>query len=99
MTSPRRQSVDPAEPGFYHCISRCVRRAFLCGRDGESGNSFEHRKQWVEDRLLELATMFAVGIYAYAVMSNHVHVVVGADQDNHNSVVLRHAFAAISYTS
>ncbi len=79
MTSPRRQIVDPAEPGFYHCISRCVRRAFLCGRDGESGDSFEHRKQWVEDRLLELATMFAVGIYAYAVMSNHVHVVVYVD--------------------
>ena len=76
MTSPRRQIVDPVEAGFYHCISRCVRRAFLCGADAVSGRSFEHRKDWVEDRLLELAAMFAVGVYAYAVMSNHVHVVI-----------------------
>ena len=79
MTSPRRQIVDPVQPGFYHCISRCVRRAFLCGEDAESGRSFAHRKNWVEQRLLELATIFSVGVYAYAVMSNHVHVVIYVD--------------------
>ena len=79
MTSPRRQIVDPSGSGFYHCISRCVRRAYLCGRDAVSERSFEHRKDWVEERLLELATIFAVGVYAYAVMSNHVHVVVYVD--------------------
>ncbi|MFN3843550.1 MAG: transposase [Rehaibacterium terrae] len=79
MTQPRRHIVDPATAGFYHCVSRCVRRAFLCGFDTHSGQSFEHRKAWVEERLLELAECFAVGLYAYAVMSNHLHVVLYAD--------------------
>jgi len=79
MTSPRRQIVDPAASGFYHCVSRCVRRAFLCGQDAYSGKDFEHRKEWVEQRLLELARWFSVGVYSYAVMSNHLHVVMHVD--------------------
>ncbi|GLQ89892.1 hypothetical protein [Dyella flagellata] len=76
MTYPRRQIVDPETEGFFHCVSRCVRRAFLCGEDAYSGRSYEHRKTWVEERLLALTECFGVGLYAYAVMSNHVHVVL-----------------------
>jgi len=79
MTSPRRQIVDPAVPGFYHCVSRCVRRAFLCGQDAYTGQDFEHRKAWVEQRLLELARLFSIGVYAYALMSNHLHIVLHLD--------------------
>ena len=64
MTAARSQLVDATASGFYHCISRCVRRAFLCGEDALTGRSFDHRKQWVEDRLLALAEIFAVGVYA-----------------------------------
>jgi hypothetical protein len=79
MTTARSLLVDPDAPGFYHCISRCVRRAWLCGVDPYSGTSYEHRREWVEKRLLALAEIFSVGIYAFAVMSNHVHVVLRID--------------------
>ncbi len=76
MTYARQWTVPAGAPGTYHCLSRCVRRAFLCGLDDYTGRSFEHRKAWIEQRLLELADIFAVSLHAYAVMSNHLHLVI-----------------------
>ena len=76
MTYPRSHTVTPGAHGLYHCTSRCVRRAWLCGEDALTGRSFAHRKAWVEARFLELAGLFAVDLWGYAVMSNHYHVVI-----------------------
>ena len=62
--------------------------AFLCGEDHYTGKSYEHRRQWVEGRLLQLADIFTIDIYAYAVMSNHLHVVLNVDAERAN--VLTH---------
>ena len=76
MTTARAELVDLRRTPLYHCISRCVRRAFLCGDDAYSGKNFDHRKQWLVDRMHFLAEVFAVDICAYAIMSNHFHLVV-----------------------
>ncbi|MFH1138829.1 MAG: hypothetical protein V1816_22355 [Pseudomonadota bacterium] len=81
MATARGETVVEGVEGYYHCVSRCVRRAFLCGCDPYTGRSFEHRKAWVQARLELLAAVFALEISAFAVMSNHVHVVVRTRPD------------------
>ncbi|MDE0451129.1 MAG: transposase [Gammaproteobacteria bacterium] len=71
--------VDDQHPCDYHLASRCVRGAWLCGRDKRSGKDYSHRRRWLTERLLMLARCFAVEIYAYAIMSNHFHIVVHYD--------------------
>ncbi|WP_240041918.1 transposase [Aeromonas media] len=76
MTIARSRQISLADTPYYHVVSRCVRRAFLCGQDAHSGQSYEHRRQWVADKLGQLSQVFAIGICAYAVMSNHYHLVL-----------------------
>ena len=84
MATPRVQQVDLSITPYYHCVTRCVRRAFLCGKDKYSGQDFEHRRDWVRQRLRFLAGVFAIDICAYAVMSNHLHVVLHVDAERAN---------------
>jgi REP element-mobilizing transposase RayT len=81
MGLPRKACVKDGEEGIYHCFTRCVRRAVLCGRDQVTQHDFSHRKVWIVDRLRALAGIFGVEVCAYAVMENHYHVILRTRPD------------------
>ena len=81
MTQSRKSQVSLIDTPYYHCISRCVRRAFLCGEDKLTGESFSHRRQWVAERMHFLASLFNIDICAYGILSNHYHLILHVDSD------------------
>jgi REP element-mobilizing transposase RayT len=83
MTVARSQQICVEDTPYYHIVSRCVRRAFLCGEDALTGKSFEHRRQWLIDRIKKVTSIFAIDVCSYAIMSNHFHLVlkIGANDN------------------
>jgi hypothetical protein len=83
MAIARAHLVNPALARWYHCVTRCVRRAFLLG-EGQ-----DNRKVWIEQRLQELAQIFAVAVGGFAVMDNHIHMLLRIDPDAANRLGVR----------
>ncbi len=75
MTLARAHLVDPSVTRWYHCVTRCVRRALLLA-EGTC-----NRKDWIEKRLEELAQIFAISVGGFSVLDNHLHVLVRLDSD------------------
>jgi REP element-mobilizing transposase RayT len=86
MTYARKNLVSLDDTPYYHVVARCVRRAWLWGFDEYAGRDYSHRKDWVLDRLCQLSAIFTVDICAYALMSNHYHLVIFVDQGRSKSL-------------
>ncbi len=85
MTTARKQLISLEDTPYYHCYVRCVRRAFICGDDKYSGNNYDHRRGWIKDKIMSQIEVFAIDCCAYAVMSNHYHVVLCVDAERADS--------------
>ncbi len=77
----RKTCVDPADVQVLHTVQRCVRRAFLYGADENTGQSIEHRRLWIRQRLEFLASVFGIDCLTYTVMHNHMHLVLRSRAD------------------
>lgn len=86
MATARKRLINLEETALYHCTSRCVRQAFLCGKNLESGQNLEHRKGWIETLLHQLPEAFCIEVAGYAVMSNHYHAVLRVDTNKARSL-------------
>ena len=77
----RREIFSETDVQVFHTISRCVRRNHLCGRDRRSAQDYSHRREWIRSRLEELAGIFSIEVLGYAIMANHMHLVIRTRPD------------------
>jgi len=71
MTKARFRLVDTSVSRWYHCISRCCRKAYLLSDE----NGFQ-RKEWIDQRLKELNEIFAISVGGFSTMDNHLHLLL-----------------------
>jgi hypothetical protein len=80
MSSHRKRKVNLTETPYRLFVCKCVRNAFLCGVDKVTGHSFEHRRHWLEERLMLLSTVFTIDICGYAVTNTQSQLVLHVNQ-------------------
>ena len=73
--SARSDIVRDGEVAIYHAWSRCVQRAFLCGDDPLTGIDFSYRRECVEKLIEFLASVCAIDVGNYSILSNHFHII------------------------
>ena len=77
----RAEVFDPKEVAILHICARVVRRCFLFGVDPFTGKNHDHRKVWIEDQLRLLAANFGIDLLAFAILSNHFHLILRSRPD------------------
>lgn len=75
MTIARFRNVDLQCTRWYHCIGRCVRKAFLLA------DEVHDRKSWIDNRLKQLEAIFAISVGGFSNLDNHLHLLLRVDPD------------------
>ena len=91
----RKDIVRAGEIGTYHCWSRCVQRAFLCGYDPVTERDFDCRRGWIESLLAYLAGVFALDVGNFNILSNHLHALFAHPSGSGPAVVRRGSGVAL----
>ena len=79
--TPRGDVFHPSEVAIAHVVQRCVRRFYLMGYDRHSRRNYDHRKQWLEDRLRQFASLFGIDLLCFSILSTHFHLVLRSRPD------------------
>jgi hypothetical protein len=77
----RNEQFRHDEVAVVHCVQRCVRRALLAGVDEVSRKDYSYRREWIRRRFEALASVFAIDVLTYAILSNHLHVILRSRPD------------------
>lgn len=77
----RGEVVDPSKIQVFHVLNRTVRRCMLFGDDPLTGINYDHRKGWIEERLRHFAANFGIDLLAFAILSNHYHLMLRSRPD------------------
>lgn len=78
---PRSNVFSPCEVAIAHLSNRVVRRCFLFGKDVLTGANYDHRKGWIDELIQHFAANFGIDLLAFALMSNHLHLVLRSRPD------------------
>jgi REP element-mobilizing transposase RayT len=81
MATARSQTVFPEETQILHIWCRVVRKSFLCGFDRLLNRDYDHRKEWVREKIKFSAEIYAIDVITFAILDNHYHLVVRTRPD------------------
>lgn len=82
MSRRKRSSlINPDEINIVHAVAKTVRNLFLIGEDFSTNSDYSHRKDWVFSIMEFQASLMAVDILDFAIMSNHLHFVLRSRPD------------------
>jgi hypothetical protein len=73
MRRPRSERMPFGQPGIWHVVSRCVRRQRLLEGEG--------CREWLSSALASWLEVLAVDCLGYALMGNHVHLILRTRPD------------------